>query len=156
MGDDPLHSWRALADRLRALTDGATRAALDAGPGTDGMTLRETVHHLAEAQVVAAAILTAALGSPGAVFDWSWMLPFGPWMERMGYATKPVEPSLRLMEALGDYVTMQLAPLDDALARTVRLRDETDGALREVTVADVLRQEVEHADGHLAALESRG
>jgi hypothetical protein len=77
------------------------------------------------------------------------MMPFGPWLDRLAYAAKPIEPSRRLLAAINDYVAAQVAPLPDGLAREVLLRDEPGGATRRATVADVLRQEVEHADEHL-------
>jgi len=84
------------------------------------MSPRETVHHLAEALVVAGSIVIAALGSPGSLYDWSWMMPFGPWMDRLRYDLKPLAPSLRLIDALNAYVAAQVEPLPDALGREVR------------------------------------
>ena len=113
------------------------------------MTRRETVHHIAEANAVAASIVIAALGSPGCVFDWSWMLPFGPWMERMAYDRKPIEPALRLIEALNAYVAAQVEPLAGGLQRRIGLRDEPGAEPRPVTVAEVLLQEARHAREHV-------
>jgi hypothetical protein len=146
-----LAEWRRLPGRIEAAAN-LPEPELDRRAAPDAMTPRELVHHLAEAQVVAAAIVIAGLGSPGSLFDWSWMLPFGPWPERMQYATKPVGPPLRLIRALNDYVAAQIEPLPDGLERAVRLRDEPDGAPRATTVAGVLQQEIEHAEQHLAEL----
>jgi len=52
-----------------------------------------------EANVVAASIVIAALGSPGCTYDWSWMMPFGAW----------------LMGVLNAYVAAQIEPLSDGL-----------------------------------------
>jgi hypothetical protein len=52
---------------------------------------------------------------------------------------------LRLLEALNEYVAAQIEPHRGGLERRVRLRDQPDGPLREVTVADILIQEAEHA-----------
>src|SRR5262245_21328001 len=106
------------------------------------MTLREVVHHLVEPNVIAASLLVAALGSPGCTNDWSWMQPFGPWMDRLAYRKKPVEPALALLRALNAWVVAQLEPLPDALGREVLLRDEPGGALRRASVAEVLQQEL--------------
>lgn len=148
-----LAAWQEIPSLVARLVDGLGDTDLDRRLSAQHMSIRETVHHIAEANVVAAAILTAALGSPGCVFDWSWMLPFGPWMERVRHDRKPLAPSLHLLDAINAYVVAQLAPLDDGLTRKVRLRDEPEGALREVTVADVLWQEIEHARGHVAEVE---
>jgi hypothetical protein len=152
-----LDAWRSLVPLVHGMVEGLSDADLDRRPDESSMSIRETVHHLVEANVVAGSIVIAALGSPGSVFDWSWMMPFGPWMERMGYDRKPLAPSLRLLDALNEYVVAQLDPLADGLDRTVRLRDQPGGELRTATVAEVLLQEAEHAREHVEeARPSRG
>jgi hypothetical protein len=146
---DALAEWRAVVPLVHGMVEGRSEVEIDRRPDAESMTLRETVHHVVEANVVAASIVTAALGSPGSVYDWSWMLPFGKWMEQMRYDRKPLAPSLRLLEALNEYVAAQIEPLEDGLERRVRLRDQPDGPLREVTVADILIQEAEHAREHV-------
>jgi hypothetical protein len=113
------------------------------------MTRRELVHHVVEANVVAAGIVTAGLGSPGCTFDWSWMLPFGPWLDRMRYRDKPLEPALRLLEALNGYVAAQVEPLPDGLQRELFLVDAPGAEPRRTTVGEVLLQEAVHAREHL-------
>jgi hypothetical protein len=132
--DDPILAWRSIVPQLRAHVADRTEVQLDRRPH----------------EAAAVAIVIAALGSPGAVFDWSWMLPFGPWMERMQYGKKPIEPSLRLVEALNDYVAAQVQPLTDGLQRVVLLRDQPGAEPRRATVAEVLLAEVAHARDHLA------
>lgn len=140
-----LDAWRSIVPLVRAAIDGKSDAELDRKLPGDAMSLRETVHHVVEANVVAASIVVAALGSPGCTYDWSWMTPFGPWMDRMRYDRKPIGPALKLLEALNEYVAAQIEPLPDALERKIQLRDEPGGKLREVTVAQVLLAEVDHA-----------
>ena len=64
------------------------------------------------------------------------------------YRSKPLPPSLELLRALNAWVAAQVEPLADGLDREVQLRDAPDAAPRRVTVAEVLRQEVEHAAEH--------
>src|SRR6187549_1045777 len=155
-GMDIIAEWKTIPRLVEAAIAGTTEATLDEpyGPKELGMTRRQLVHHLAEANVVAASIIIAALGSPGCTYDWSWMMPFGPWLERLDYAHKPIEPAHRLLEALNAYVAAQLEPLPDGLSREVLLRDAPSADLRRVTVADVLNQEIEHAREHLDQLAS--
>src|SRR5258707_2107385 len=152
---DALAAWRSIVPLVHGMVHARSEEEIDLQADPESMTLRETVHHIVEANVVAASIVTAALGSPGSVHDWSWMLPFGKWMERMRYDKKPLAPSLRLLEALNEYIAAQIEPLEDGLERRVRLRDEPDGPLREVTVADILLQEAEHAREHVDEARER-
>ena len=82
---DALAAWTSIVPLVQGLVAGLSEAELDRRPDARTMTVRETVHHLAEAGVVAGSIVIAALGSPGSVYVWSWMLPFGRWMELMRY-----------------------------------------------------------------------
>lgn len=145
---DLFAAWKAIPRQVELVLAGGS---LDEpyGPDHFGLTRRSFVHHLAEANVVAASIIIAALGSPGSTYDWSWMMPFGAWIERLDYAHKPLEPSLRLLDALNAYVAAQIEPLPDGLAREVLLRDAPGAELRRVTVAEILRQEIDHVREHL-------
>ncbi len=143
-----LEAWKSIVLLVHGLVDGLDEEELDRRPSPTSMSVRETVHHVAEANVVAASIVIAALGSPGSVYDWSWMLPFGEWMERLRYDRKPLAPTMRLLDALNAYVVAQLEPLSDGLARQVHLRDQPGGELRTVSVAQVLQQEAAHAREH--------
>lgn len=146
--EDPLEAWRSIVPLVRGMAEGLPEAELDRRREGAPFSIREMVHHVAEANVVAASIVIAALGSPGSVYDWSWMLPFGKWMEQMRYDQKPLAPSLRLLEALNDYVAAQIEPLADGLERTARLVDQPGAEPRAVTVAEILLQEAEHAREH--------
>jgi hypothetical protein len=151
---ETLAAWRAvpgtLTDVVRSLDD----AQLDRRIEKTGMTVREQVHHLVEAQVVAASIAIAGLGMPGSTYDWSWMQPFGSWMERLPYRSLPLALSLDLLRALNAWVAAVAEGTEGGLSRELSLRDSPDAALRKVTVGDVLRQEVEHAEEHV--LQIRG
>ncbi|TAJ18580.1 MAG: hypothetical protein EPO68_07655 [Planctomycetota bacterium] len=144
-----LAAWESIPRLVHALVDDRSEAELDARADPKTMTPRELVHHIAEANVVAASIVIAALGSPGCVYDWSWMVPAPPWMERLAYGAKPIAPALALVDALNAYVAAQIRPLADGLQRTVQLRDAPGGPLRTATVADVLAAEAEHARHHV-------
>jgi hypothetical protein len=146
---NPLEAWRSIVPLVRRMAEGLSEQELDRRRAGAPFSIRETVHHVAEANVVAASIVIAALGSPGSVYDWSWMLPFGRWMEQMRYDRKPLAPSLRLLEALNDYVAAQIEPLPDALERTARLVDQPGAEPRAVTVAEILLQEAQHAREHV-------
>jgi hypothetical protein len=142
-----LEAWKKIPDRVDAVIRGGDLDRV-IDPEHE-LTARVFVHHVVEANVVAASIVIAALGSPGSMYDWSWMQPFGPWMDRLDYRRKPVEPAVALLRALNAWVVAQLEPLPDALTREVFLRDEPDGKPRRATVAAVLQQEIDHVQEHL-------
>jgi uncharacterized damage-inducible protein DinB len=155
-----LDAWSRIPARIADAVLELDDAQLERLVAKSGFTIREQTHHLVEAQIVAASIAIAGLGMPGSTYDWSWMWPFGPWMERFPYRTLPLQPSLDALRALNAWVVAVVAGSDDGLSREVKLRDEAGKEPRAVSVADVLQQEVDHTDEHvaeiLATLEETG
>jgi len=146
---DPLRAWAALPLALRRAIAGLQARQLDRRDRDDELTIREYVHHIVESNLVASNIVLAALGSPGCRYDWSWVLPNGAWMKRLGYDELPIGTSLALLEALVLHLTAVLRRSPAALRRTVRLLDRPGAALRRRMVAQVLADECEHARHHL-------
>jgi hypothetical protein len=143
-----LERWRRVPGRVRRAVAGLPRRALDARGGSDGRSVREYAHHLVEANLVAASIVLAALGRPDGEYDWSWLVPDGAWMARLGYRRLPVGPALDLLEALGAHLSAVIAGARGGLSSPVRLRGSAKRPTR-TTVEEVLREECEHADHHL-------
>jgi hypothetical protein len=145
-----LPAWRAIPASIEKAIAGLAEEDLELRCGADGLSIRETVHHLAEAGLIASTIILAALArGGGTVFDWSWVYPNAAWNERMGYAAAPIEPALRTLSALCEHIGGLIERRPDALRQEVRLLDAPDAALYARSVEGVLEQEVEHAEGHL-------
>ena len=146
---DVLRDWQAIPAKIRAAIDGLAEEALDLRGGPDGLSIREAVHHLVEANLVAATIVIAALGKSGCTFDWSWLFPDAAWARRVGYDKAPVGPALAVLAALTAHLAGVIAGGDDRLDREVRLLDAPGAETYTRTVREVLRTEVEHAAEHL-------
>ena len=147
-----LQAWREIPWRIERSIEGLSEADLDVRAETPGLTGREIVHHLVEANLIAATILIAALATNGCTYDWSWVQPGGDWMKRMGYDRAPVQPALAALRALCEYVSGLIAAAPDGFARLVQLLDAPGAELYSKTVAGILAQEVEHAAEHLGTL----
>ena len=145
-----LLAWRAIPASIEQAIAGLAEEDLELRGGADGLSIRETVHHLAEAGLIASNIILAALArGGGTVFDWSWVYPNAAWNQRMGYAAAPIKPALRTLSALCEHVGGLIERRPDALQQEVRLLDAPGAALYARSVEGVLEQEVEHAEGHL-------
>ncbi len=145
-----VEAWMRIADEIQRAIEGLSDAALDLRGGQEGWSIRENVHHLVEANLVASNIVLAALATNGGVFDWSWVNPDVAWMRRVGYDKAPIGPALETLRALGRHIAGLVAAAPDGLQRQVRLLDAPGAALYSKTVEGVLHQEVEHIGGHLA------
>jgi hypothetical protein len=152
--DDALTAWERIPRKIRNSISDLSESELDFKGGSDGWTIRENVHHLVEANLVAANMIVAALATDGGYFDWTWLNPEKSWMRRVGYDSAGVEPAIKMVRALTDHVLALIANRPKALSRTVQLSDTPDGPRYELTVEGILRQEVEHADQHLKVIQA--
>ena len=151
-GSELLQAWRAIPANIEKVIDGLSEAELDRRGEPDEWSIRETVHHLVEANLVASNILLAALARRGSVvYDWSWVIPDAAWMQNMRYATAPVGPAINALRGLQEHFDELIGNIPDALQREVKLLDAPGAETHTETVAAILRQEVEHADHHLHA-----
>ena len=146
---ETLEVWLQVPDAIEKAIEGLAEDALDLNGGSNGWSIRENVHHLVEANLVASNIVVAALAKSGCTYDWSWMTPNASWMQRVGYKTAPVGPALKTLKALCRHISGLISASPGASRRHVKLLDAPGAKLRTMTVDDVLRQEVEHAEEHL-------
>ena len=150
-----VNEWLRLPETIEKSIAGLTDDHLDRRAGKDGMSPRETVHHLVEANIVACSMMIAALGASGSVYDWSWLYPNTRWVERMGYSKIPVEPALAALKGLCRQFANLINARPDALRCEVRVFDSPGAETYTLTVAAILQQELDHAAEHLGELEMR-
>ncbi len=119
------------------------------------MSVRETVHHLVEANLVASNMILAALAKSGSSYDWTWVNPSGDWMQRLGYTKAPIGPALSTLAGLSRHIAALLAVNPGSLEHTVELWDAPGSPRYTKTVRQILSDEVGHAHEHLQALPGR-
>lgn len=151
--EEPLAAWQRIPIRIRSSIKGLTRDQLDQKLGTNGWTIRETVHHLVEANLIASNMILAALATNGGYFDWTWVNPNKSWMRRVGYDAAGVDPAIKVLRALSRHISELISQNRQTLSRKVQLSDTPDGPRYLMTVEDILRQEVKHADEHLRPIQ---
>lgn len=147
--DEALKAWLQVPQAIEKAIKGLSEEDLDLRGGSEGWSIRETVHHLVEANLVASNIVIAALASSGCTYDWSWVNPNRSWMERAGYDRAPVGPALETLAALCRHLSGLIGATAGAPARTVKLLDAPGSKTHTMTVKEVIQQEAEHAQEHL-------
>ncbi len=144
-----LRAWASIPRKIRRAIAGLSARDLMLRGGSEGWSIREYVHHLVEANLVASTSVLAALGKPGCKFDWSWVTPNTQWMKRLGYDRAPLEPALKLFETLCSHVVGVARRVPGGMKRHVKLIDAPGAKLRRRTLRQVLDDECEHAQHHL-------
>jgi hypothetical protein len=146
---DPVVAWNRIPIQISNALQGLKEADLDLRGGGEGWSIRETVHHLVEANLVAATMIIAALATNGGNFDWTWVNPSAAWMRRVGYDAAKIGPALKALRELCLHISALLSRKPDALERKVKLNDAPRAPRYVMTVESILRQEVEHVKEHL-------
>ena len=118
-----VEAWLRIPDRIEKAIDGLHEDTIDMRGGADGWSIRESVHHLVEANLVASNIIIAALAKSGCTYDWSWVNPDASWMRRVGYSKAPIRPALDALRALCQHISGLINSTSAALRREVRLLD---------------------------------
>ena len=147
-----LAAWVEIPARIETTIRGLTEDELNL-KDADGLSIREKVHHLVEANIVAAGIVIAAIGSGGCTYDWSWLYPDAKWTRRMGYGALPIDPAIETLKALSRYVAIIIAANHNAPQQELKLLDVPGSEPRPTTVNAVLEEEVKHTDMHLGEAE---
>ena len=148
----PLSDWLQVSRTLELALDSLTEDDLNFRGGPNGWSIRETVHHLVESNVVACTIVIAAVGTGGCTYDCSWLNPDRAWMERMAYRGS-VAPAIEALSALCRYGSALLSAAPDGLRRNIELLGAPGTEPYPMTVEQMIFLEVEHARQHLQEID---
>ena len=70
-----LSDWLQVPRTIEVAIKGLTEDDLNFRGGSNDWSIRESVHHLVESNLVACGIAIAAVGKSGCTYDCSWMKP---------------------------------------------------------------------------------
>jgi hypothetical protein len=144
-----LIAYRQIPDKIASAIAKIPAEKLDVRVAKSEMSLRETVHHLVEANIVAASMMIAALGSEKATYDWSWLWPGRDWCDRMRYEAVPLDASVATLNGIIQHISNMIRVRDDAASRRVSVHDLPGETPYFRTIAEIIDQEARHVDEHL-------
>jgi hypothetical protein len=150
--EDALAAYEQIPAKIAAVIARIPANKLDTRGGKSEMSLRETIHHLVEANIVAASMMIAALGSEKATYDWSWLWPGRDWCDRMNYDAMPLDASMATLNGLVQHIANMVYVRDDAALRKVSVHDTPGATPYFLTVAQIIDQEGRHVDEHLGEI----
>lgn len=105
---------------LEAGLAGLSEADLDRSSPQEGWTIREIVHHLADADAMQTTyILKMALLNTGSTFDISWHPGNRAMSKTLNYTGRPIGPSVTLFRANREHILQILSSLPPAWDRYV-------------------------------------
>ncbi len=150
-----LNKYLQLPDRLEAAIEGLNETQLD-WKATEGWSIRQYVHHTVEGELIWQVNLRAAAGHDGIAFpmDWFFCQDQDTWVERWGYARRPVRPALTLFRASTHNLVEFLRCVPEVWDHTGHIT--WPGAEKETiwSVRDIVLIHIGHMDQHTADIQA--
>lgn len=146
--------YLTLPDELEAALAGLADADFDLARSAQAWTIRQTVHHIVDADEVTKVIIKAALGNSGCTFGLAWYDLKNSWVTILNYASRPLAPALALFRANHRDLESLLNHLPEAWERYVMLKRDASSELRQITVAQLIQTQTGHVEHHIEQIRT--
>ncbi len=112
-------------------------------------TVREIIHHIADAEDIWKSIIKAAVGNPGCDYDMNWYPIDNKWAPVMGYAERGVENSIELFRVSRNQIIELVEYKPDAWDNFVTAKWENLPDGKEFRVGEIVSFQILHLNRHL-------
>ena len=135
---------------------GLTEADLDLAREETKWTIRQIVHHIADAELFWEVAIKAALGNSGCLYDASWYIINNKWAEPLQYAARPIDGAVVLYKAIRQQMLELLEYVPDAWEKSVLFHWANPDEAHEWTVDEMVTWQSRHVLIHVdQILETR-
>jgi uncharacterized damage-inducible protein DinB len=155
--DSLLKRYPKLPERLEAAIAGLDETQLDLRLGTGGWSIRETVHHTVEGELMWQVFLRAILGTDGIEFpiQWYFTISQDEWAKRWAYGKRAVEPTLELLRgSTASLVELLRNVPAEAWEHHGRVIWPGHNQETRLTVRDIVLMHIRHMDQHIADIQA--
>lgn len=150
-----LTQFLATADRLVTAVANLSETELDLTAESDGWSIRQMVHHVADDGDAWCLPLKKAIATPGAPLRFEGFPGNDAWAAGLAFDKRGVGPALQLIRAhrqvMADLARYFAADWDACYVTVV---DANGQALQKLTLEQILRMIAEHLQEHVEAIEA--
>lgn len=146
--------YLTLPDGLEAALAGLAETDFDLARSAQAWTIRQTVHHIVDADEVTKVIIKAALGNSGCTFGLEWYDLKNSWVTVLNYVSRPITPALALFRANHRDLESLLNHLPEAWERYVMLKRDKNSEERKITVGQLIQTQTGHAEHHIEQIRA--
>ena len=138
--------------QLKQALQGLSESELDLREG-EGWSIRQIVHHLADAEDLWRPFIRQALGCQPAPFvmDWFFQIPQAEWANAWHSAGRAIGPSLDLLDASRAFIVELVEAVPGALEMSLAVRLPGGGEERG-QVSDIIALQTRHISEHIAEI----
>jgi uncharacterized damage-inducible protein DinB len=147
--EEIIGQYAAGSEQLDTALEGLSESDLDLSRAQGKWTIRQIVHHIADAEDLWETGIKAALGNSGCAFDFNWYIPDNKCAEPLDYANRPITDAVELFKAIRSHVVQMINHLPNAWERYIIF---THGDLvkeKKITVGELIEWQVRHLLLHI-------
>ena len=122
---------------------------LDLSRADGKWTVREIIHHIADAEDIWKNIIKAAIGNPGCHFDMNWYPVDNKWAPAMGYSERGVQNSVELFRVSRKQIIEMLEYKPEAWNNFVIAKWEYLPEGKKFLVGEIVSFQILHLKRHL-------
>jgi catechol 2,3-dioxygenase-like lactoylglutathione lyase family enzyme len=152
--EELLECYARGVEALDAALAGLSEAELDLAKAPGEWTIRQIVHHIADADDLWTMAIKAALTSDGCEYRHSWYSPDNVCAQTLDYAGRAIKPALALLRANRAHLLQLVRHLPGAWERSIWFAWRGEPASHQVTVATMLEGQAGHALAHCAEIRA--
>ena len=135
---------------------GLMKADLDLARAEGRWSIRQIVHHIADAELFWEVAIKAALGHCGCLYDASWYIKDNKWAEPLQYAMRPIDGAVALYKAIRQQILELLEYVPDPWEKCVLFHWANPDQSRKWTVDEIVTWQSRHVLIHVdQILETR-
>jgi uncharacterized damage-inducible protein DinB len=140
-------------EQLDAALRNLSESELDLCRDEGKWSIRQIVHHIADAEDLWKICIKAAAGNPGCTFDFSWYILDNKWANPLGYHTRPITEAVDLFKAARGQILELIGNLPEAWEKHLILSHEGDQIEdREYRVEQMIGWQAQHALHHIGQI----
>jgi hypothetical protein len=141
---------------VQAALAGLTEVDLDLARAEEKWTVRQIVHHIADAELLWEVAIKSALGNCGCLLDASFYIIGNGWADPLRYATRPVDGAVELYKAIRHQILELLEHVPDPWQKYVLFHWANPEEAHKWTVDEIVTWQSRHALIHVEQiLETR-
>lgn len=117
-------------------------------------TIRQIIHHIADAEILWSSVIKSALGNPGCTFDFSWYILDNKWADPLMYDQREVEAAIELFRFHRKQTLELLSLFPDPWAYRIVIRhDNLPEKEQEFPILQAVQWQTQHLDRHIAQIK---
>ena len=136
-------------DQLDEALEGLEEADLDRSRSKGKWTIRQIVHHIAEAEELWNIAIKAALANPGCSFDFNWYVVDNKCADPLLYHRRPIQESMALFRSSRKQILELINLTDNAREPFIYPVHQSMPEKRKFSVNDIIQWQIKHLGIHI-------